>query len=104
MKLYDRELARFSFEKTMTGFRARGLEVDKASAHLLPMNMRQVQSDGELMRFLASRRIPKGRVFLEEVLRPYGLAPTDTKGIIDLSRGCSVEDIVTTVAVTAVQA
>ena len=92
LKIYDQELARFAFEKTMTGFRARGLEVNGETAHLLPLNMRDTADDVELARFVSSRRIPKGRTFLEEVLRPYGLAPTDTKGIIDLSRGVSVND------------
>ena len=92
LKIYDQELARFTFEKTLAGFRARGLEVNGETAHLLPLNMRACADDVELGRFVASRRIPKGRTFLEEVLRPYGLAPTDTKGIIDLSRGVSVND------------
>ncbi len=92
LKLYDEQLAWFSFQKTMTGFRARGLEVNTERANLLPLNMRSSPTDAELARFLTSRRIPKGRTFLEEVLRPYGLAPTDTKGIIDLSRGASVND------------
>ena len=92
LKIYDVELARFTFERTMTGFRARGLEVAPESARLLPLNIRANQTDAELARFLASRRIPKGRAFLEEILRPYGLGPNDTKGIIDLSRGVSVND------------
>ncbi len=92
LKIYDRPLAQFSFEKTLTGFRARGLEVDESAAHLLPLNILQVRSDAELVRFLESRRIPKGRAYLEEVLCPWGLAPADTKGIIDLSRGVSVND------------
>lgn len=92
LKLYDQELARFEFQRTLTGFRARGLEVDSSCAHLLPLNMMHAPDDVELARFLESRRIPKGRAYLEEVLRPYGLAPTDTKGIIDLSRGVSVND------------
>lgn len=92
LKLYDIELARFSFAKTMAGFRAHGLEVDAEHAALLPLNMRMAPTDAELARFLASRRIPKGRAFLEEVLKPYGLSANDTKGIIDLSRGASVND------------
>lgn len=92
LKLYDRALAQFQFEPTLTGFRASCLEVDSSAVHLLPLNLGQVQSDVELARFLESRRIPKGRTYLEEVLRPYGLAPSDTKGIIDLSRGVSVND------------
>ena len=92
LKIYNQELAHFTFEKTLAGFRARGLEVNGETAHLLPLNMRASSDDVELGRFVASRRIPKGRTFLEEVLRPYGLAPTDTKGIIDLSRGVSVND------------
>ena len=92
LKTYDIELARFEFRKTLAGFRARGLEIDPAFAHLLPLNLRLAPNDVELSRFLESRRIPKGRVFLEEVLRPFGLAPNDTKGIIDVSRGVSVND------------
>ena len=92
LKVYDEELARFEFAKTSTGFRARGLEVDESRADLLPLNIRSAPGDVELARFLESRRIPKGRAYLEEVLRPYGLAPTDTKGVIDLSRGASVND------------
>lgn len=92
LKIYDQPLAQFQFVRTLTGFRATGLEVDASAAHLLPLHMTQVQSDVELARFLESRRIPKGRAYLEEVLRPYGLAPSDTKGIIDLSRGVSVND------------
>ena len=92
LKLYDQPLAQFQFERSLAGFRARGLEVDETAAHLLPLNMQTVHSDVELARFLESRRIPKGRAYLEEVLRPYGLAPSDTKGIIDLSRGVSVND------------
>ena len=92
LKIYDTPLAQFQFAKTLAGFRAQGLEVDSAAARLLPLNMAQAPTDLELARFLASRRIPKGRVYLEEVLRPLGLTPTDTKGIIDLSRGTSVND------------
>lgn len=92
LKLYDTPLAQFQFERTLGGFRARGLAIDKSRAHRLPLNLAQAPCDAELVRFLESRRIPKGRAYLEEVLRPYGLAPTDTKGIIDLSRGTSVND------------
>ena len=92
LKIYDTELARFEFVRTMTGFRAQGLEVDPARARLLPPNLAAEPTDAELARFLASRRIPKGRAYLEEILRPYGLGPGDTKGIIDLSRGTSVND------------
>ena len=92
LKLYDRPLAQFQFERTLTGFRAGHLEVDPDAVPLLPLNLAQVRNDVELVRFLESRRIPKGRAYLEEVLRPYGLAPSDTKGIIDLSRGASAND------------
>lgn len=99
LKIYDVELARFSFERTMTGFRARGFKADAEHAHLLPLNLVAEPTDAELARFLATRRIPKGRVFLEEILRPYGLSPSDTKGIIDLSRGTSVNDAYSVVPV-----
>ncbi|MDO4290880.1 MAG: hypothetical protein Q4C41_06600 [Eggerthellaceae bacterium] len=92
LKIYDTPLAQFRFERTIAGFRARGLEVDDAHAHLLPLNIMQAQNDVELDRFLSSRRIPKGRMYLENLLRPYGLNASDTKGIIDLSRGVSVND------------
>lgn len=92
IKLYDTVLAQFEFQETLAGHQARGLEIDKKQAGLLPLNIGAAPNDVELIRFLESRRIPKGRVYLENILRPYGLAPTDTKGIIDLSRGTSVND------------
>ena len=99
LRIYDTPLAQFQFEKTLGGFRARGLEIDAAQTQLLPLNIAQTPNDVELARFLASRRIPKGRAYLEDILRPYGLSPTDTKGIIDLSRGVSVNDAYSVVPV-----
>lgn len=99
LKIYDIELARFEFEPTMTGFRATGLELSGEHDQLLPLNILRAPSDLELARFLVSRRIPKGRAYLEEMLRPFGLSVSDTKGIIDVSRGVSVNDAYSVVPV-----
>ncbi len=66
---------------------------------MLPLDIGRCPDDVELARFSESRRIPKGRVYFEEALRPFGLAPADTKGIIDLSRGTSVSDTYSVVPV-----
>ena len=93
IKLFDKALATFEFEEDGPGpaYPCR-LEIDEASRHLLPLNLMARPTDDELARFLNTRRIPKNRAYAEAVLAPYGIAASDTKGIIDLTKGASIND------------
>ena len=44
------------------------------------------------MKWLGRRVIPKNRTFVEEILHTFGLTAGDTKGIIDVCKGLSLND------------
>ena len=55
-------------------------------AHLLPLDMERT---GEgVIHWLERRVIPKNRAFVDEILKTLGLSHNDTKGIIDVCKGC----------------
>ncbi len=93
IKLYDRPIAAFDLVREgRNPWYACGLEIDPEKRRLLPLNLAAEPTDDELGRFLGSRRIPKNRAFAQEVLRPYGISLDDTKGIIDITKGASIND------------
>jgi len=57
---------------------------------LLPIDL-ELDGDG-VMKWLGRRVIPKNRTFVEEILRSFGLSIGNTKGIIDVCKGLSLND------------
>ena len=93
IKLFDQALAAFDFVEDGPGAAYPcHLEIDEATRGLLPLNLMARPTDDELARFLNTRRIPKNRAFAEELLARYGITTSDTKGIIDLAKGASIND------------
>lgn len=91
LRLYDTELLRFSLEKRgLEGLVAEILWVDEASAHLLPLDLEQTGPG--VVKWLERRVIPKNRTFVDEILKTLGLSVHDTKGIIDVCKGLSLND------------
>jgi hypothetical protein len=90
LRLYDTTLASFELSiGTLGGFAAVITEVGEAT-HLLPLDLR-LTNDG-IVPWLERRVIPKNRTFVQEILRSFGLAAGDTKGIIDVCKGLSLND------------
>ncbi len=91
LRIYDMELMRFSMEKQgLAGLVAQIQWINEAQAHLLPLDMEQT---GEgVIRWLERRVIPKNRAFVDEILKTLGLSHNDTKGIIDICKGLSLND------------
>ena len=91
LRIYDTELMRFSMEKQgLSGLVAEILYTNEEQAHLLPLDMERT---GEgVIRWLERRVIPKNRAFVDEILRTLGLSHNDTKGIIDVCKGLSLND------------
>ncbi|MCD8020431.1 MAG: XRE family transcriptional regulator [Clostridiales bacterium] len=91
LRLYDTELMRFSMEKRgLAGLVAEILYINDGKAHLLPLDM---ECTGEgVVRWLEHRVIPKNRAFVDEILKALGLSRNDTKGIIDVCKGLSLND------------
>lgn len=91
LRLYDTELMRFSMEKRgLEGLVAEILSVQKDKSHLMPLDLEL--TDKGIVHWLEHRVIPKNRAFVDEILKTLGLGPNDTKGIIDVCKGLSLND------------
>ncbi len=91
LRMYDTELMRFSVEKRgLSGLVAEILAVNEEKADVMPLDM-ECTNEG-IIRWLESRVIPKNRTFVDEILKALGLSRNDTKGIIDVCKGLSLND------------
>lgn len=91
LKLYDDILVTFTLEeKGLEGLVVEVLSYDESKNHLLPINM-ELTSKG-IIKWLSNRVIPKNRAFVDEILKTFGLSVNDTKGIIDICLGLSLND------------
>lgn len=91
LRIYDTELMKFILEKRgLEGLVAEIISVNGEARHLLPLDMERT---GEgIVKWLERRVIPKNRAFVEEILKTLGLSHNDTKGIIDVCKGLSLND------------
>ncbi len=91
LKLYDDILVTFSLEeKGLEGLVVEVLSFDESKKHLFPINM-ELTAKG-IIKWLSNRVIPKNRAFVDEILKAFGLSVNDTKGIIDICLGLSLND------------
>lgn len=91
LKLYDTTLC--SFEMTddpLEGQKAQLVWMDSANAALLPIGLQPM--DESLTAWLRSRVIPRNREFVNTFLMKSGLHPGDTRGILQICRGLSLND------------
>ncbi|HNZ40713.1 MAG TPA: helix-turn-helix domain-containing protein [Clostridia bacterium] len=91
LRLFDKVLLTFSLEKRgIEGLTAHIISIDKEQLHLLPLGLEL--SDKGILRWLEKRVIPKNRTFVKEILKTLNLSQGDTKGIIDICKGLSLND------------
>ena len=91
LRIYDTELIRFSMEKRgLEGLVAEILSVNTEHSHLMPLDMEQTNEG--IIKWLERRVIPKNRTYVDEILKTLGLSHNDTKGIIDVCKGLSLND------------
>lgn len=91
LRLYDEELVRFALsENGLAGLQAEIITVHTARKDVFPLDL-QPDSEG-IVKWLQSRVIPKNRAFVDEILKTLGLSVNDTKGIIDVGKGLSLND------------
>lgn len=91
LRIYDTELLQFKMEKRgLEGLMAEVIHVEEDFRHLLPLDM-ELSSQG-IIKWLERRVIPKNRTFVDEILKTLGLSHNDTKGIIDICKGLSLND------------
>ena len=91
LKLYDTDLLTFSLsEQGIEGLKAEIHEVNQAERSRFPLDMEL--SDAGLLKWLQRRVIPKNRTFVAEIIQTFVLSINDTKGIIDVCKGLSLND------------
>ncbi len=91
LKIYDTELMKFSLEKRgLEGLVVNILFTNEECNHLMPLDM---ECTGEgILKWLERRVIPKNRTFVDQILKTLRLSHNDTKGIIDVCKGLSLND------------
>jgi len=90
LRLYDMTLLVFEMSSDpAVGYSVEIRQVGEFRS-LLPLDL-ELTGDG-VLKWLGRRVIPKNRTFVEEILHTFGLTIGDTKGIIDVCRGLSLND------------
>lgn len=91
LRLYDETLLTFKLEeKGLEGLQADILHTETEKRKLLPLDL-QLTDEG-IVKWLERRVIPKNRQFVDEILKTLGLSVNNTKGIIDVCMGLSLND------------
>jgi hypothetical protein len=91
LRLYDTALMTFTLEERgIEGLVAEIHTVAESQRALFPLDMEQTSES--VVRWLARRVIPKNRTFVEEILKVLNLSIGNTKGIIDVCKGLSLND------------
>ena len=91
LRLYDIDMLAFDLsEQGIEGLKVKILWINDAKEHLLPLEMER--TDSGVLKWLQKRVIPKNRAYVAEILKTFGLSINDTKGIIDICKGLSLND------------
>ncbi len=91
LRIYDTELMRFVMEKRgLEGLVAEIISINDEFEYLMPLDMEKTNEG--VIKWLERRVIPKNRTFVNEILKNLGLSHNDTKGIIDVCKGLSLND------------
>ena len=91
IRLYNQTLVTFSLaENGLEGLTASLIDTCAELRHLFPVDL-TLTNEG-IVKWLRNRVIPKNRAFVDQILKTLGLSINDTKGIIDVCKGLSLND------------
>ncbi|MBQ9010564.1 MAG: XRE family transcriptional regulator [Clostridia bacterium] len=91
LRLYDEELLTFSMEDAgLSGLKTTFLSKNEDRLQVFPLDL--ALTDEGILTWLQKRIIPKNRAFAEEILKTLDLSINNTKGIIDICKGLSLND------------
>ena len=91
LKQYDTVLMSFEIiEDPLEGQKCRIHTIDEAHSAMLPIGMKK--TDEGLMSWLRGRIVPRNREYVDTLLAKSGLSHNDTKGILQVCRGLSLND------------
>lgn len=90
LKQYNVDLMKFSMDNTNNGLQVEIYWTDENKKHLLPLDLDLTNES--LIKWLKGRTIPRNRAYVSNFLSRLGLNEKDTKGIIDICQGLSLND------------
>ena len=91
IRLYDTPLLTFKLEERgIEGLVAEIITINDEKKKLFPLEL-TITSEG-IIEWLENRVIPKNRAFVDEILKSLNLSLGNTKGIIDVCKGLSLND------------
>ncbi len=91
LRIYDTLLLTFTLEdKGIEGLVAHIVDMNNSMKAVFPLDLEL--TDRGLLKWLERRVIPKNRTFVDEILKTLKLSVNDTKGIIDVCKGLSLND------------
>lgn len=90
LKQFDTDLLYFSMENTNDGLQVHIDSINEDERHQIPLDLEV--TDLSLKRWLEKRTIPRNRAYVSNFLARLGLNEKDTKGIIDICQGLSLND------------
>ena len=91
LKHFDTELIKFNITSSaIEGLSIEIIESNDRNNFLFPIDL-ELTNNG-LLKWLKRRVIPKNRAFVQSFLAKLGLNVNDTKGIIDICKGLSLND------------
>ena len=86
----DRELLRFEWVEPQG---VRVVSVNEAERRFLPLEMHGVANDETLWTWLTRRTVPKHRHYIQMMLGNLGIMQKDTRAIIEMCKGLSLNDV-----------
>ena len=93
LRLYDMPLITFTLEEQgIAGLVAKIITTDERKKDLFPIDMNLRLAGEGIVGWLQHRVIPKNRAFVDEILKSLNLSVNNTKGIIDVCKGLSLND------------
>ena len=68
------------------------ININNEKRNYLPYTLKDLDNDS-LQYWLSNRSIPKNRTFVKEILQSLNLEEHDTRGILDVTKGLSLNDV-----------
>ena len=90
LKQFDNDLLYFSMNNTNDGLQVHINSVNEKMKNQIPLDLEV--DDNSLKRWLEKRTIPRNRAYVSNFLSKLGLNEKDTKGIIEICQGLSIND------------
>jgi len=91
LKIYDENLISFDMDYDL-GLKISNIKILFENKNIFPYLLQKDINEQAIANFLNARKIPKNRAFVNQLLSQVGVNINDTKKIIDISKGLSLND------------